>query len=211
MDTDFSSGPLDYSSAELKRNLNGYHLAHGYYFFEHESHESNESFSSGPLDYSIRTLNPCPSVSICGRIKNDPCAKNIRNSCSKKESVFVRVHPCAKNIRVIRAIRVQKNPCLSVSIRVPKIFDSCSKKIRVQKKQSAQVPHTNAEPRRTIFILSVMPGDYHSISRHDHYHYLFTSLHYLLAINNIHSMRQAADTGTCSDTSAVKGINILVS
>ena len=51
----------------------------------------------------------------------------------------IRVHPCDKNIRDIRAIRVQrKNPCLSVSIRVPKIFDSCSKKIRVQKKQSAQ-------------------------------------------------------------------------
>ena len=53
-------------------------------------------------------------------------------SCSKKE-----FYPCAKNIRAIRAIRVQK-------------------------KQSAQVPHTNAEPRRTTFILSVMPGDYHS-------------------------------------------------
>ena len=106
----------------------------------------------------------------------------------------------------IFAIRVQrKNPCSSVSIRVPKTFvlfelfvfkerirvhpcpsvcqkhscyssDSCSKKIcvhlcnlwenkiiiRVQKKQSAQVPHSNAEPRRTIFILSVMPEDYHS-------------------------------------------------
>ena len=38
----------------------------------------------------------------------------------------IRVHPCAKNIRAIRAIRVQrKNLCSS--IRVPKIFDSCSK------------------------------------------------------------------------------------
>ena len=48
------------------------------------------------------------------------------DSCSKKNpSAF---YPCAKNIRAIRAIRVQK-------------------------KQSAQVPHTNAEPRRTTFIL----------------------------------------------------------
>ena len=43
------------------------------------------------------------------------------------------------------------------------------------------------------------------VSRHDHY--LITSLHNLLAIHNIHSMRQAADTGTCSDASAVKGID----
>ena len=108
------------------------------------------------------------------------------------------------------------NPPHGKSIRVPKTFVLFElfvfKKNRVQKKQSAQVPHTNAEPRRTTFILSVMPGDYHSrLPRHDHFHYLFTSFHYLLAIHNIHSMRQAADTSTCSDTSAVKGINILVS
>ena len=118
-------------------------------FIAHGSHESHRSFPSGPLDYSIRTVNPCPSV----------CQKHCdsSDSCSKKKSVSIRVYPCAKNIRVIRAIRVQrKNPCPSVSIRVPKTFDSCSKK------QSAQVPHTNAEPRRTTFILSVMPGDYHS-------------------------------------------------
>ena len=44
-----------------------------------------------------------------------------------------------------------------VSIRVPKTFVLFElfvfKKNRVQKKQSAQVPHTNAEPRRTTFIL----------------------------------------------------------
>ena len=34
-----------------------------------------------------------------------------------------------------------------------------------------------------------------------------SSFHNLLAINNVHAMRQAADTGTCSDTSAVKGID----
>ena len=51
-------------------------------------------------------------------------------SCSKKE-----FYPCAKNIRDIREIRVQR------------------KKIVFKKKQSAQVPHTNAEPRRTTFIL----------------------------------------------------------
>ena len=147
------SEPLDYSSAEFKRiplrtrilfflNTNRTNL-----FIAHGSHESHRSFPSGPLDYSIRTVNPCPSV----------CPKNLEwyssDSCSKK----ICVHLCAKNIRAIRAIRVQrKNPCPSVSIRVPKTFDSCSKK------QSAQVPHTNAEPRRTTFILSVMPGDYHS-------------------------------------------------
>ena len=49
-------------------------------------------------------------------------------SCSKKKSVFI--YPCAKNIRFIRAIRVQK-------------------------KQSAQVPHTNAEPRRTTIPYSI--------------------------------------------------------
>ena len=43
------------------------------------------------------------------------------------------------------------------------------------------------------------------VSRHDHYS--FTSLHNLPAIHNIHTMRQAADTGTCCDASAVKGID----
>ena len=50
MNTDFSSGPLDYSSAELKRNLNGYHLAHGYYFIAHGS----QIFSSGPFIFWTR-------------------------------------------------------------------------------------------------------------------------------------------------------------
>ena len=137
MNTDFSSGPLDYSSAEFKRNLNGYHLAHEYYFFEHESNESNE-ICRRPTDqreviFFIRTIGLFhphgKSVSICEYL----CAKNIRDirairvqrknpcpsvcqkyswhssySCSKKKSVFICVHPCAKNIRVIRAIRVQK-------------------------------------------------------------------------------------------------------
>ena len=44
MNTDYSSGPLDYSSAELRRNLNGYHLAHWYYFIAHGSHESHRFF-----------------------------------------------------------------------------------------------------------------------------------------------------------------------
>ena len=76
MDTDFSFGPLDYWSAEFKRNLNGYHLAHGYYFIAHGSQIFSSGpfifwtriarikriFPSGPLGYSIRTVNPCPSV-----------------------------------------------------------------------------------------------------------------------------------------------------
>ena len=49
------------------------------------------------------------------------------------------------------------NPPHGKSIRVPKTFVLFElfvfKKNRVQKKQSAQVPHTNAEPRRTTFIL----------------------------------------------------------
>ena len=49
------------------------------------------------------------------------------------------------------------NPPYGKSIRVPKTFVLFElfvfKKNRVQKKQSAQVPHTNAEPRRTTFIL----------------------------------------------------------
>ena len=150
MNTDFSSGPSDYSSAEFKRNLNGYHLAHEDYFFEHESNESNE-ICRRPTDqreviFFIRTIGLFhphgKSVSICEYL----CAKNIRdirairvqrkNPCSSirvtktfvlfERFVFkekIRVHPCAKNIRDIRAIRVQrKNPCLSVSIRVPKTF-----------------------------------------------------------------------------------------
>ena len=62
------------------------------------------------------------------------------------------------------------NPPHGKSIRVPKTFVLFElfvfKKNRVQKKQSAQVPHTNAEPRRTTFILSVMPWDYRTICRH---------------------------------------------
>ena len=44
------------------------------------------------------------------------------------------------------------NPPHGKSIRVPKTYSDI-REIRVQKKQSAQVPHTNAEPRRTTFIL----------------------------------------------------------
>ena len=66
-------------------------------------------------------------------------------------------HPHGKSVSICEYLWETK-----IIIRVPKIFDSCSKKIRVQKKQSPQVPHTNAEPRRTTFILSGMPGDYHS-------------------------------------------------
>ena len=41
MNTDFSSGPLDYSSAEFKRiPLKNTDII----FFEHKSHESNEYF-----------------------------------------------------------------------------------------------------------------------------------------------------------------------
>ena len=107
----------------------------------------------------------------------------VNPSVCQKHSLFVRfvfkekIHPCAKNIR---AIRVQRK----YSIRVPKIFVTFERFvfkerirvhlqsvftcnlwenkiiIRVQKKQSTQVPHTNAEPRRTSFILSGMSGDY---------------------------------------------------
>ena len=139
MNTDFSSGPLDYSSAEFKRNLNGYHLAHVYYFIAHGSHESHRFF--------LRTIYFFEHES---HESNEIC----RSPTDQREVIFfirtiglfhphgkIRVHPCAKNIRVIRAIRVQrKNPCPSVcqkyswhssyscskkesvSIRVPKIF-----------------------------------------------------------------------------------------
>ena len=150
------------------------------------------------MDYSIRTVK---SVSI--RVPKTFVLES--DSCSKKKSVFI--HPCDKNIRVIRAIRVQKNPCLSVSIRVPKIFDSCSKKIRVQKSSPPKSHTPMQNPGGPPLSYLACPETTIPISRHDHYHYLFTSLHNLLAIHNIHTMRQAADTGTCSDTSAVKGID----
>ena len=124
MDTDFSSGPLNYSSAEFKRIP----LSTRILFFWTRISRIKRIFPSGSLDYSIRTVNP----SVC---QKHSCYS--RNSCSKK-SVFICVYPCAKNIRFV----FKENPC--------------------SKKQSAQVPHTNAEPRRTTFILSVMPGDYHS-------------------------------------------------
>ena len=160
MDTDFSSGLLDYSSAELKRNLNGYHLAHGYYFIAHGS----QIFSSGPFIFwtrikrikrifFIRTIGLFhlhgKSVSI--RVPKTFDIRAIRvqrkNPCSsirvpktfvlferfvfKKKSVFI--HPYAKNIRVRERFVFKKNLCSS--IRVPKTFvlesDSCSKKICV--------------------------------------------------------------------------------
>ena len=66
-------------------------------------------------------VNPCPSIRVPKIF-----AFHSSDSCSKKKSVSVRVpkifvtferfvfkekirvHPCAKNIRVIRAIRVQR-------------------------------------------------------------------------------------------------------
>ena len=148
---------------------------------------------------------------ICGRIKNDPCAKNIREIRAIRVQRKIRVHQLSIRVPktfVIRAIRVQrKNPCLSVSIRVPKIFDSCSKKIRVQKSSPPKSHTPMQNPGGPPLSYLACPETTIPISRHDHYHYLFTSLHNLLAIHNIHTMRQAADTGTCSDTSAVKGID----
>ena len=119
----FPSGPLDYSSAEFKRNLNGYHLAHGYYFIAHGSHshrffppdhlffehESNEIcrrptdqreviFFIRTIGLFIRTVNPCPSV----------CQKTFAyssNSCSKK----IRVHPVSVGEKII--IRVEEILC----------------------------------------------------------------------------------------------------
>ena len=83
-------------------------------------------------------------------IYNPPHGKSIRvpkTFVLFEKFVFKEKNPCssafyprAKNIRDVRAIRVQrKNPCSSdicgrikIIIRVPKIFDSCSKeKIRV--------------------------------------------------------------------------------
>ena len=120
-------------------------------------------------------------------------------SCSKKE-----IYPCAKNIRVIRAIRVQRKN----SIRVPKTFDIREK--FVFKKSSPPKSHTPMlNPDGPLLSYLSCPETTIPVSRHDHY--FFTSLHNLLAIHNIHSMRQAADTGTCSDASAVKGIDIPVS
>ena len=98
-------------------------------------------------------------------------------SCSKKESVFT----CNLWENKI-IIRVQKN--------------------------SPPKSHTPMQnPDGPLLSYLSCPETTFPISRHDHYHYLITSLHNLLAIHNIHSMRQAADTGTCSDTSAVKGID----
>ena len=101
----------------------------------------------------------------------------IRYSCSKKE-----FHPCAKNIRY-----------------------SCSKKNRVQKSSPPKSHTPMQNPGGPPLSYLSCPETTIPVSRHDHY--FFTSLHNLLAIHNIHSMRQAADTGTCSDASAVKGID----
>ena len=107
------------------------------------------------------------------------------------------------------------NPPHGKSIRVPKTFVLFElfvfKKNRVQKKQSAQSHTPMQNPDGPLLSYLSCPETTFPISRHDHYHYLITSLHNLLAIHNIHSIRQAADTGTCCDASAVKGINILVS
>ena len=93
----------------------------------------------------------------------------------------------------------QKHSCYS--------SDSCSKKI-VFKKSSPPKSHTPMQnPDGPPLSYLSCPETTIPVSRHDHYHYSFTSLHNLLAIHNIHSMRQAADTGTCSDASAVKGID----
>ena len=112
-----------------------------------------------------------------------------------------KIHPYAKNIRAIRAIRVQRKN----SIRVPKTFDI--REIRVQKSSPPKSHTPMQNPGGPPLSYLPCPETTFPISRHDHYHYSFTSLHNLLAIHNIHSMRQAADTGTCSDASAVKGID----
>ena len=102
-----------------------------------------------------------------------------------------------------------------VSIRVPKTFVLFElfvlKKNRVQKSSPPKSHTPMQNPDGPPLSYLSCPETTFPISRHDHYHYSFTSLHNLLAIHNIHTMRQAADTSTCSDTSAVKGINILVS
>ena len=115
------------------------------------------------------------------------------------------------------------NPPHGKSIRVPKAF--AIRAIRVQRKNSIRVPKTFVLFELFVFKKAVHPSPTHqcwtqadhlvsylscpkttiSVARHDHYHYRITSLHNLLAVHNIHSMRQAADTGTCSDASAVKG------
>ena len=118
------------------------------------------------------------------------------------------------------------NPPHGKSIRVPKTFVlferfvfkerilSVCQKLRVIfekfvfKKSSPPKSHTPMlNPDGPPLSYLSCPETTIPVSRHDHYHYFFTSLHNLLAIHNIHSMRQAADTGTCSDTSAVKGID----
>ena len=94
-------------------------------------------------------------------IYNPPHGKSIR--VPKTFVLFVLFVFKERNLSVC-----QKHPCYSCYSCSKKKFYPCAKnirysrEIRVQKKQSAQVPHTNAEPRRTTFILSVMPGDYHS-------------------------------------------------
>ena len=115
--------------------------------------------------------------------------------------------PHGKSIRVPKtfvlfAIRVQRKN----SIRVPKTFDIREK--FVFKKSSPPKSHTPMQnPDGPLLSYLSCPETTIPVSRHDHNNYIFTSLHNLPAIHNIHTMRQAADTGTCSDASAVKGID----
>ena len=78
----------------------------------------------------------------------------------------IRVHPCAKNIRDIRAIRVQrKNPCSSVSIRVPKTFVLFErfvfKKIRVYLCLSVCQKYSIRVQRKSVFKKTVRPSPTH--------------------------------------------------
>ena len=119
---------------------------------------------------------------------------------------------CSSDIcgRINNVILRTVNPCSSVSIRVPKTFVLF---VRFVFKKAVHPSPTHQCRTQTdhLYLICHARRLPFPPSRHDHYHYSFTSLHNLPAINNIHTMRQAADTGTCSDASAVKGINILVS
>ena len=115
MNTDFTSGPLDYSSAEFKQIP----LSTWILFYSTRISRISQIFPPDHLFFWTRIARIARIFFIWTIGLFHPHGK-------------IRVHPCAKNIRDIRAIRVQrKNPCSSVSIRVPKTFvsfDSYSKK-----------------------------------------------------------------------------------
>ena len=126
----------------------------------------------------------------------------------KEKSVFISfLSVCPKHSLFERFVfkeRIRVYLCLSVCQK----YSICVQRKSVFKKSSPPKSHTPMQnPDGPPLSYLSCPETTIPVSRHDHYHYFFTSLHNLLAIHNIHTMRQAADTGTYSDASAVKGID----